>query len=513
MAMTTRPDHRFALSGIVLFAAAAVLAIEPIRWLLASWRDPAFDSDGFFFFLLSLGLFGWSLTSPIISPTKRDVRLALCLFALTAIIRLTGQVWDIDTISALALVIDVYALCLILGTHRRGRPIAPFWLAVAFAFALPLERVVQRLIGFGLQSLSASGACSALNVLFDDVTCDGVRIAINSTDVLVDLPCSGAEALLAFGFMYAVCAAITRPNALQSALGALLALGAAILANIVRITLLASGIALGPDELGVDVMVQPWHDIVGGLAWLAYLPALWIWGRWVWRTSAPTDRVEPDVCGLTSTRALQRPLLASIVCLVTASAVAFAPARPQHLSASPVTLHAPASLGSHRAILQPLSAMERAYFAQYGGVAVKARYGAHALLLTRTSSPLRHLHAPDECLRGLGFKVDYTGMQFAPIPTAIYRASAPDGSVYRVETSFLSNEGHATGNVAEAVWIWLRHPNSTWTGVQRITDWAVPESDRRAFEAAVFASLDIGSSLAPSTHIAYANDERGDGDV
>ena len=70
----------------------------------------------------------------------------------------------------------------------------------------------------------------------------------------------------------------------------------------------------------------------------------------------------------------------------------------------------------------PLLAKEKAYFLKYGGSAQKASYGPHQLLVVRTSAPLRHLHAPDECLRGLGMKVQYLGVRHSPVPSAIYRA-------------------------------------------------------------------------------------------
>ena len=87
---------------------------------------------------------------------------------------------------------------------RRVRAVSPFWLAVGFAFALPLERILQRSIGFLLQEVSAQGACGMLSVFFNDVRCAGVRITVDGADVLVDLPCSGARSLIAFAFAFAL---------------------------------------------------------------------------------------------------------------------------------------------------------------------------------------------------------------------------------------------------------------------------------------------------------------------
>ena len=125
-------------SGFVA-AAALVLAVDPVRWLISTWRDPAYDSNGLLIFLAAAGLLAWSISSPLVEPARRQHGLAFGLIALSASVRLAGQVLAINTIGALCLVLDVYALGLLLGLSARVRSLAPAWLAVVFAFSLPLE--------------------------------------------------------------------------------------------------------------------------------------------------------------------------------------------------------------------------------------------------------------------------------------------------------------------------------------------------------------------------------------
>ena len=181
------------MPGLIFGTAALVLAYEPVHWLVQTWQDPAYDSKGCFIFLVCAGLFLWSVTSPRNQSRQDNTRWAVILLTATALIRLTGQVFAVNIIGALALVIDVYALATLAGVQHRERSISPGWLAICFLFALPLERVIQHTVGFGLQSLSAGSACLILGGLFDNVSCHGVRILINHKDVLVDLPCSGAR--------------------------------------------------------------------------------------------------------------------------------------------------------------------------------------------------------------------------------------------------------------------------------------------------------------------------------
>jgi apolipoprotein N-acyltransferase len=41
-----------------------LLALHPVIWLINTWINPAFQSDGFLVALLVGGLFLWSVTSP-----------------------------------------------------------------------------------------------------------------------------------------------------------------------------------------------------------------------------------------------------------------------------------------------------------------------------------------------------------------------------------------------------------------------------------------------------------------
>ncbi len=66
------------LPGLIFGTAAGVLAYEPVRWLVQTWQDPAYDSKGFLIFVVCAGLFLWSATSPR-NPTCRLVETSLNL--------------------------------------------------------------------------------------------------------------------------------------------------------------------------------------------------------------------------------------------------------------------------------------------------------------------------------------------------------------------------------------------------------------------------------------------------
>ncbi|MCP5420962.1 MAG: exosortase T [Gammaproteobacteria bacterium] len=480
----------------LLFVAGALgLAAEPIGWLVGTWFDPVYGSHGLPVFLLVLFLFGWSLGSPRWASDPRHRRHALGLFILTALVRLSGRVLAINTLGALVLALDVYALGLLAGLHTRQRPVSPGWLAFVFIFALPLERVIQRSIGYGLQHLSATGACFILDLGFASVDCQGVRILLDGQDVLVDLPCSGARGLLLLLLLFATLAALLRPIPGRAVFGLLLTLAAALAVNVLRIVLLAIGIAF-PEQVGLSVMAQPWHDLIGLLCLaVGALPLI----GWAIRTpSAPMtgDRVSASEVSASGSgvhaRRHGRPTLAVAgLFALFAAGVAWAPAHPVDISHAIAAPTLPTHLAGVPGQSRPLSALETAYFTRYGGGAARRQYGEFSLLLVSTAAPLRHLHAPDECLTGLGHHVEYLGPDFSTIPTAIYRSTDPQGQVWRVAVTFYSSRGQVATSVAEAVWHWLLKPDVTWTMVERITPWSLPDAANRDWDRAVALALDL----------------------
>lgn len=496
-----------ALVAAVAFATAGlVLAFDPVVWLVRIWRDPANDQHGFVVAALTAGLAARSVVSPYADPASRHWMSAVGLLLTSAMVRLCGQVLAINVLGALTLVLDVYAMGLLLGLDRRAFAISPGWLAIVFAFALPLERIVQRSIGYLLQQLSADGACGVLQLWFGSVTCEGVRIVLDGKDVLVDLPCSGARTALLSLLAFAVIACLTRPRLLYVLAGLAIAMVAAYAANVLRITVLAIGIA-HPESLGgVDVMAAPWHDAIGLAALSLVLLALLAWGRRVTRRAAAVNSIlsspratNSQIRWVTPNAAITphgRTVLGCAALAVSLFIVS-QPRRPIDVADRNIALEAPAWISGEPAEPIALDPREAAYFTQHGGAAAKARYGAHNLLLVRTSSPLRHLHEPEECLRGLGFAVRYAGMIFEPLPTAVYAATSPDGARFRIDVSFVSNRGHVTTNVATAVWHWMRGEAAVWTAIQRITPATIPIARHDQWSAAALTALGVGAPLSP----------------
>lgn len=471
-------QKRDTLLWIGLTVASALLALEPLRWLITSWRDPSYQSYGAVYCIVLVGLLGLSLKSS--PPGGHTIAgRVFVLFLIAAAIRLAGQLLAINILSALALSLDVFALASVLRLDRRKLALSPGWMSIFFLFALPLSPILQRVAGFPLQMASADVACQMMSPFFADLLCEGVRLRLNGVDVMVDLPCSGASGLLLLVSLWAFLNILYRPHLASALMGGAAIFGLSIVGNALRISLLAGGLGLG-----VDTMEPTLHSAIGLFTLMVTAVPVLMFYR---PTSKPVPYPKPALIALPTI--LHIP--AVVVAVAAALAIVNAPKRPMDLSAPVVAANLPMQLLGQRAAPIALSDTEQRYFTAYGGSAQKVQYGPMGLNIVRTTSPLRHLHSPETCLLGMGYAVRFLGTTYDPLPTSVYEATSPDGQVWTVAVSFISDDGQQTASVGEAVWSWLNGSSRSWQSVQRITPKSLSDQDRSSFENAALAALDL----------------------
>ncbi len=464
-----------------------VLAVEPVRWLVRTWTDPAYDSDGAWVALLCLGVLVRCVTS---GPAERDdtaLRRALWLWLGAAAVRLLGRVLDVDHIAALALVADVGALALLLRTSRRPWPVAPWALAGLFAMALPVQHALQQLASWPLRVASTVTAASVLRGVWPELRREGTVLLLPDGPLSVALPCSGASGLVLLGTLALAIACRRRLDRSAWLLGAAAVLAGAWLTNTLRIVILA----LGPTE---QWLLEPAHTVVGlvALAAGAALP-LWVARRL-------PERVPESARHVAASLDHRWWRLMGLAFSAAALWVVQAPHRPLDVSADPRTAQLPAVLGPWLGQPGEPTEQEQRYFKQYGGELQRVRYdtgAGHTVLLVSTTAPVRHLHSPRACLQGAGHTVERLGLQpGAPEPTVVWRSVDPDGHAWRVQTTFLSAAGTTADSASEVVWRWLAEPGVPWMLVERVTPWEACQVEPGRCEALdhhLFASLEASS--------------------
>jgi len=483
-----------------------VIAIEPAIWLFQTWYQPGYEGTGVIAFGLTVGFFLWSCSSPLLHP--RTTPATWLLLMVSAILRLVSQLLDINVVGALLLCVDVYAIARIVGVDVRQRSLSPLWLAVLFAFSLPIEPMLQRVFGYGLQLVSAQVSCALLAPFFSDLVCEGVRITLAGRDVLVDLPCSGSELLSLSALVLVGLFCTARPDHRAVFKGLFLWLSLSLLGNGVRIAVLAVGIVYQQD-IGIDVMAPLPHTLIGLVIVAGVSSILVAWtltlsskravsSKRVLSPTKPAARVRrfryPRLLAITHPT-LQVSL--SIMFLVFALGVGML--KPQPVDASPALIppSTPLVVANFAAVEHPLSSLEQTYFSQYGGGAKRFSYGPYGLLLVTTASPLRHLHDPTICLTGAGFDVRLLGTDHVMSSTVYAAKRLADNTVFDVYVSYLADNGHTASSIAEVVWRWFKAPQTRWTMVQRI----VPRADNldEAKTRAWMASINRAYNLSQET--------------
>ncbi len=477
------------LINTVLIGAALLVAIDPAIWLANSWLDVSYASYGVWIAPMVVALSLYSISSRRIGITQSGLS-PLTLLMCSALVRLVSQVLGVNIIGALTLVVDVYAIGKWTGLAQRKRAVSPAWLSFLFLFSLPLERVLQRSVGFGLQQLSAAGACEVLKLGPDAVICNGVRILIAQQDVLVDLPCSGARVLILLLIVFAVMAVLAQPSLWRAVTGLAVTLFSALVSNVIRIAMLAVGLAHPEYFANVDVMAAPWHELIGLFTTAIGVFPLLFW----WRNCIQHKRiVSPDTVEKRQVpnRSFKFQYAGALALLIVSVVAVTVKPQPIDVATGVTKPELPVWLNDQTGIPSPLTAREVNYFERYGGHATRTNYGEHTLTLVRTSAPLRHLHAPDECLRGSGHRVRYLGIARNVIPSAIYRSVDESGRQWRVAVTFVSDAGEVTTSVAHVVWLWFQRPRSQWTMVQRVSPWSSDLLPVHAFDSAVARALEI----------------------
>lgn len=477
---------------IFLFAAASVvLAVHPAVWLIRTWRDESYGSDGYLFLLAAVVLAVWSLKSGPAKPSDYPQGQPVFLLLFSAIIRFFSQVLAINILGGVALAIDVYAVLKLLKIDARPRAISGFWLTILFLLSLPIERLLQRFAGLALQDASAFGACKVLGLFFDDLQCSGTLLTLRGHEILIDLPCSGtASLMIVIGTLTVLCA-IYRPRPVTAVFWLFLSLALSVVFNSLRITLLSLGVTYAA-VLPFDVMAEPMHGLIGIFTLGMCLTPLVLWFH-----PAPWQRKNRR--GFAPVRMPAKyGVLMGATALIMAIGIVVTPRTALDVSAEVQPPLLPTRLVGNDISNHDLSRQEMRYFQTYGGVARKATYGAFGVTVVKTTSPLRHLHSPEECLKGLGYTVQFLGTQHGLWPSSVYSAQN-DAGRWQVLVTFAADDGFVSANMSAVIWHWLRNPSAVWSSYQRITPLNFTETARQKMDTALMTSLDVPRNSQENT--------------
>lgn len=264
--------RRFRLSTQGLLAACSLVLYlaafwRTCAWLVASWLGDPYYSHGLLVPLIAAYL-AWRRRS---QPGKPAFAVGLATVSAGYGLQLLALSRSAYLLSALALVLGLAGLTLVwrgwAGLRRWGFPLVFLTLAVPLPI---LERWTPALAQWVAQASATLARLLGIPVLVE-----GARLLLPSAELVVGAPCSGVNSLAALVTLAALYAfVLSGPRAHRWALF-LLSVPIALLANLLRVTLLLVVAALA----GAGAALRLFHDASGIVLFLLAVGLLLALGR------------------------------------------------------------------------------------------------------------------------------------------------------------------------------------------------------------------------------------------
>lgn len=222
-----------ALVGAAVAASLLLAWWTTLVWMAGRWGTDPFYSHGPLVPVVSLALL-WSARRRFVLDPRVSAR-AVAVLAGAAVLHLLGVRLMFEFLSAVGLLAAFAGVALLLGGRRMLRAAA--FPILYLGFAIPLPIVILRQISVPLQQFSALCARGVLAGVGCPVDRQGVLLVFPKFTLAVADACSGLRSLLTVLAIAALAAHLSRATAPRKALLVAVSSVAALLVNILRITL------------------------------------------------------------------------------------------------------------------------------------------------------------------------------------------------------------------------------------------------------------------------------------
>ena len=258
----------------VPWAGAALLAVllglvyhRTLLQLAEVWRSNDSYSHGPLVPLVSLAIAWLNRERLRTAPARPDPR-GLVLVALACVLLVVGMRADVFTIEGWSIVIMAFGLALtFLGTARTR--VLAFPIAY-LAFMLTFPPVLVNQLSFALKEITVAFSTRLAEGLGVLLRRDGMSLFVAGGELRVENPCSGLRSLIALLATGAVFAYLQPGSWWRRTLLFLSAIPVAMVANVVRITLLL----LVAHYVGIPQATGKFHDWTGVLLYAVALGGL-----------------------------------------------------------------------------------------------------------------------------------------------------------------------------------------------------------------------------------------------
>ncbi len=250
---------------IVLAALFALVYAPTVVWFVERWSMGVWwHVHGFVVFPLAFWLARARLKSLPPEPPSSSA-LGFLFLAPAALLQTLDAMLGFEILSAVSMLLSIAGLSLLLLGTRRAKAI---WFPLLFlGFAIPIPLFVARPIHLALRQVAAVSTEGALSFLGYDVHREGFHLRVGPESLEIADACSGFSALMAMLMVGLLLAYMGRARLWRGALLVLLAVPAAIAANLARCVLLSMLIA----AFGGGILDTAVHPVSGMFTFAAAL--------------------------------------------------------------------------------------------------------------------------------------------------------------------------------------------------------------------------------------------------
>ncbi len=251
-----------AAAGILLF-----FYWDVVRWLVFSWRIDPYYSHGFLVAAVSVFLL-WKRRQEMRSPVSCVSFKSLSLVSGSFLLYLAGCFLEMKFLLGLSLIGFLLGAVLLLYGKAVYRQV--FLPAVLLFFAVPVPRLDEA--ASFLQHHTAAWTTRVVSVFGVAAYNIGVNVFFGESHIVIDAPCSGLRSLIALMFVGSLFIGLLRAFARQKLALLLSIIPIAILANLLRITVLV----LIANSFGLKAAMFYFHYLSGLLFFSIALSMLFL---------------------------------------------------------------------------------------------------------------------------------------------------------------------------------------------------------------------------------------------
>jgi exosortase len=254
---------------LLFFAAFGLFYYDTLSWLVGSWINNEYYSQGFLVPVIS-GYLIWNLRKELAIIEKKQSQTGLAVLAIGILLQAIGVLWSIRFISGISLLVTVYGMILYLFGWEVMKKISFPLLFLVLMIPLPLADIIAP----PTQTLSAIGTLNVAKLAGMPVEREGLVLKIPEGSFEVAYACSGLNSIISLLTIAVIYAYILEGGMIMKLTIIISSIPLALAGNIMRIT----SVLVVANKYGQETALNYFHEVSSLLLFCVVLVGLFLVG-------------------------------------------------------------------------------------------------------------------------------------------------------------------------------------------------------------------------------------------